>query len=226
MLENFGFRLLTGAVTLTVMFLYAAGYFSASTQVFNVPLAEAHDTLARTPLPPIVLGSSNGDDIPRFTSKFPTTIKIDLLPPPSRDHAAHGFKIDASNPKRIVWTFLKDGAEALFFIATLEPAGDGSTRIAVDLTGPSSGRYGDMAKKIGANRTIRNLYVTAMKEQIAAVLEHRDFNLTGIYPAMLAATAANAPRLMDRINRGIAADQKRIEDNIARAYEREAAGKH
>ena len=226
-MESFGYRLLAGLVTLGVMFCFAAGYFSPSGQVFDVPVSEVQTTLARLPLPPIVLGTNNGDEIPEFTSSNPAllTVKINLLPPPGEDSEERTFKIDARDPNRIVWTYSKDGVEALYFSATIEPVDETSTRIVVDLTGPSQGAFGDMDKKISQNSTIKNLYVTAMREQIAAVLEHRDFNLTSVYPAMFAATAANAPDLMNRINRGIEADHKRIENNIARAYEREGQGR-
>ena len=92
------------------------------------------------------------------------------------------------------------------------------------MTAPREDPNGAIAHRLEANTTIKNLYVTAMKEQISAVLEDRDFNLSSIYPAMMAATAANFSKLNANLMRGIEADRKRIEDNIAKAYAREANG--
>jgi hypothetical protein len=51
--------------------------------------------------------------------------------------------------------------------------------------GPTEGPLGDA--RIARNRTIRNLYVTATKEQIAAALEQRSFRTAKIVlPSVIA----------------------------------------
>ena len=64
----------------------------------------------------------------------------------------------------------------------------------------------------------RNLYVTAMEEQVAVALGHRDLHLTAVYPAMIVATLANIGRLNDMDERDSEATRKRYRDNLAKAY--------
>lgn len=223
-MENILIRWLTGLAIAAALFLYGAGYLSPRSQAYAVSPATAHALLARTPLPPVVLGDRDGHDIPNFSTKspLPITVKTELLPEAQDDTVERDYTIDATDPARIIWTFKKHGVPMLDFVATLVPSGATATRITVDVTAPSNAANGEIARRLKDNSTIKNLYVTAMKEQIAAVLEKRDFNLTSIYPAMMAATAANFSELNSRFNRAIEADQKRVERNIERAYAKEA----
>ena len=221
-MDNILYRYLIGISVAVAFFLYAAGYVSPVSQVYNLSLAQAHNILTRTPLPPIVFGTQVQDDIPEFTSAMPARVKITLLPPPDQDDAERSYTIDVSDPARIVWSLKPNGKPAFNFVATLKAVGDHATRIGVDVTAPREDPNGAIARRLAANTTIRNLYVTAMKEQISAVLEDRDFNLSSIYPAMMAAATANFSQLHANLRHGIEADHKRIEDNIAKAYAREA----
>jgi hypothetical protein len=164
-------------------------------QVFDVPVREAHRTLEQTGLPPQVLGSEKRD-----------------------------FEMQARDPARVVWIVKMDGREVLRFIADLSSAGEKSTRVHVDVAGASSGPMSFVAARLAASRTIKNLYVTAMEEQVAAALTHREFNLTAVYPAMMIATFANIGELNKMDERDSAATRKRYRDNLAKAYADEAAG--
>lgn len=207
------------------LFLWGAGYLSPRYDSYSLPIAEVHDTLSRTPLPPVVFGSDADSSIPQFTSAIPMTMKVEMLPEPGEDDGMpRNFDIDASDPTRVTWTLKREGNPVFSLTAHLTATGQSSTRITVDLTAPEGDAGGEIAERIAKYGTIKNMYVTAMKEQIAASLEGRDFNLSSIYPAMMAAAAANSTELVGNLQRGIEADQKRIENNIEEAYEREASG--
>jgi hypothetical protein len=164
-------------------------------QVFDVPLGEAHRILEQTGLPPEVLGSED-----------------------------HDFEVQAEDPARIVWIVKMDGKEAMRFIADLSAAGEKSTRVYVDVAGPASGPMSYVASRLSENFTIKNLYVTAMEEQVAAALSHREFHLTAVYPAMMVAFLANIGQLNDMDEHDSEATRKRARDNLAKAYSDEAAG--
>jgi ribosomal protein S9 len=68
-----------------------------------------------------------------------------------------------------VWSISEyDANEQLRYVVTLAAEGASATRVTVDVTGPNKAA-------IARNRVIRNMYIIAMKEQIAAALEQRDF---------------------------------------------------
>jgi hypothetical protein len=164
-------------------------------QVFDMPVREAHRVLEQTGLPPHVLGSEE-----------------------------YKFEVQATDPARVVWIVKMGGKDAMRFIADLSPAGEKSTRVHVDVTGPASGPMSYVAARLAESRTIKNLYVTAMEEQVAAALQHRVFNLTVVYPAMMVATFAHIDELNKMQERDNEADRKRYRDNLAKAYAEEAAG--
>ncbi len=81
-------RWLLTAGFLGLLFLYGAGYLSPRYDTYDLPIAEVHDTLARTPLPPVVFGSDADAGIPQFTSVFPTTMKVEMLPEAGEEDAS------------------------------------------------------------------------------------------------------------------------------------------
>ncbi|HEY1339239.1 MAG TPA: hypothetical protein VGF59_17120, partial [Bryobacteraceae bacterium] len=81
---------------------------------FNLPLAQAHDLLKSAPLPDYVLGDE------------PKT-----------------FDVDARDPRKIVWIVKDGGQEAMRFAALLSPLDVGSTEVSVEVSGPTSGAFGD-----------------------------------------------------------------------------------
>ena len=127
--------------------------------VYKVPVARAHELLKSAPLPDYVLGSE------------PKT-----------------FDVDSRDPRKIVWIVKEDGEEVMRFAALLSPIDTGSTKIRVEVSGPTSGPFGDVQRRLSEYRTIRHLYVMAMKERVAATLEGREFSFVAVAPAATLAT--------------------------------------
>ena len=130
-------------------------------EVYKVPVAEAHRLLQSAGLPDRVFG-----DEPK------------------------GLDVDSRDPRKIVWIVKDGGKEAMRFAALLSPVDAGSTKVRVEVSGPTSGPFGDMQRRLSEYRTIRHLYVMAMKERIAATLEGREFSFVGLIPATTLAAAS------------------------------------
>ena len=117
-------------------------------QTFDITAAEAKQILKRTEVPYDVLGNN------------------DL-----RSHVIE------KSPTSLVWKVTLEGAEYLQFTADLSSADPASTQVVVSVKGPASGRYAKMEKALNDNVTVKNLYLAAMEEEIAAALEKRDFDM-------------------------------------------------
>ena len=164
--------------------------------VYKVSVAQAHELLKSAPLPDYVLGSE------------PKT-----------------FDVDSRDRRKIVWIVKDGGNEAMRFAALLSPVGTGSTEVRVEVSGPTSGPFGDVQRRLSEYRTIRHLYVIAMKERVAATLEGREFRFVTLMPATTLATlsalvglaASNDPKTAAMQD---AARLDRERQNIERAYKR------
>ena len=126
---------------------------------FDLPLARAHDLLKSAGLPDYVLGDE------------PKT-----------------FDVDSRDPRKIVWIVKDGGKEAMRFAALLSPVDANSTEVSVEVSGPTSGPFGDVQARLSDYPAIRHLYVMAMRERVAATLEGRDFSIVGLIPAATIAT--------------------------------------
>jgi hypothetical protein len=98
------------------------------------------------------------------------------------------FDVDSRDPRKIVWIVKDGGREAMRFAALLSPVDAGSTEARVEVSGPTSGPFGDVQRRLSEYRTIRHLYVMAMKERVAATLEGREFSFVAVAPAATLAT--------------------------------------
>ena len=125
----------------------------------------------------------------------------------------------------MTWIVRKDGAEILRFAAIIAPKGDAAARVRVTMDAPKQGPFGDIAKRLDDNPTIKRLYLAAMEERVASALEGRPFEISSVYPELMQATFANLGRLQAGFDSVHAAEQKRARDNIAKAYADEAAGR-
>jgi hypothetical protein len=164
--------------------------------VYNVPVAQAHKLLKSAGLPDYVLGSE------------PKT-----------------FDVDARDPRKIVWIVKDGGKEAMRFAALLSPVDAGSTEVRVEVSGPTSGPFGDVQRRLSEYRTIRHLYVMAMKERVAATLEGREFSFVTLIPATTVATLSAVVRSAVSNDQKTAAMQDaarsdRERQNPERAYTR------
>jgi hypothetical protein len=165
-------------------------------EVYKVPMAQAHDFLRSAELPDYILGSE-----------------------PKK------FDVDSRDPHKIVWIVKDGGKEAMRFAALLSPVDAGSTEVRVEVSGPTSGPFGDMQRRLSEYRSIRHLYVMGMKERIAATLEGRSFRIVTLIPASVIATLATVFRMAWSNNPKTAAmeEDARLERErqaLERAYKR------
>lgn len=158
-------------------------------QTFEITAAEARQILKRTEVPYDVLGSND----------------------------LRSYVIE-KGPSTLVWKVTLDGAEYLQFAAELSANNPESTQVVVSLQGPASGRYAKMGKALDDNVTVKNLYLAAMEEEIAAALQKRDFDMMKITPQLLAATGANLGAISDRFDHPTQPSEKK-----ARAAKEQAA---
>ena len=164
--------------------------------VYKLPVAQAHELLRSAPLPDYVLGSEPKE-----------------------------FDVDSRDRRKIVWIVKDGGNEAMRFAALLSPVDAGSTEVRVEVSGPTSGPFGDVQRRLSEHRAIRHLYVIAMKERVAATLEGRPFSMVTVMPATTLATlsalvgmaASNDPKTAAMQD---AARLERERQNIERAYKR------
>ena len=134
-------------------------FMRGGAEVFNVPMAQAHFLLKFAALPDYVLGDE------------PKT-----------------FDVDSRDPRKIVWIVKDGGKEAMRFAALLSPVDADSTQVSVEVSGPTSGAFGDVQRRLSEYPTIRHLYVMAMRERVAATLEGREFSVVTLIPAATIAT--------------------------------------
>jgi hypothetical protein len=148
-----------GTLLAIVAGLIAFTYWPERGQVFDRTAAEVRSSLAGLDLPPLVFG-----DEPK---------KVKVLTP---------------SPNTMVWSISENEDEEMMrYVVTLAAEGARATRVVVDVTGPTKGRLGDVAARLARNRAIRNMYVIAMKEQVAAALEQRSFQTVKIVlPSVIA----------------------------------------
>jgi len=103
-----------GLAVIALIALIAA-YMLPGGTVYNVPLAEAHRTLAATGLPPMVFGTET----------------------PAWEVRESGSDV--------IWIVRKDDAEIFRHVAHLKEVAQRSTRAEVDLLGAQSGPSGNVA---------------------------------------------------------------------------------
>src|SRR5882724_4906311 len=174
----------------------AYDFMREGADVYKVPVAQAHELLKSAGLPDYVLGSE-----------------------------PKGLDVDSRDPRKIVWIVKDGGKEAMRFAALLSPVDAGSTEVRVEVSGPTSGPFGDVQRRLSEYRTIRHLYVMAMKERVAATLEGREFSFVTLIPATTVATLSAVVRLAASNDQKTAAMQDaarsdRERQNIERAYMR------
>src|SRR4029079_14921168 len=106
----------------------AYDFMREGADVYKVPVAQAHELLKSAGLPDYVLGE------------------------PKK------FDVDSRDRRKICWSVTDDGEEAMRFTALLSPVDAGSTKVGVEVSGPTSGAFGDVQRRLSEYRTIRHLY--------------------------------------------------------------------
>jgi len=137
--------------------------------------------------------------------------KTDL--PPVFGSDPPSVEVRTDKPTEVTWIASKSGSELMRYVATLSAAGEGRTRVALELKGAKSGPFGDVDQRLAASRSIKTLYLVAMGERIASALEGRPLDMTNIYPALAAATFANMGLIRKSFD-----DASRATEELERAH--------
>jgi hypothetical protein len=152
-----------GAIFLAVLAAIVIAVYSGNggAPVYPVTQERARQILSKTDLPP-VFGSN------------PVSAQV-----------------VTNKPSEVTWIVSNNGPELMRYTATLSAAGEGKTRVALELKGSKGGPAGDVEKRFAENPSVKNLYVVAMQERIASSLEGRGFDMARIYPALGSAMVGN-----------------------------------
>ena len=148
-----------GSLLAMVVAVLAYTFWPEQAQVFDRPTAEVRNLLKEVGLPPHVFGSEE-----------------------------RTFKVLTPSPERMVWSITEHvNEEIMRYVVTLTAEGANSTRVRVDVTRANGAPLGPATANALQKRTVRNIYTVAMKEQIAAALERRDFEAHKImFPTAIA----------------------------------------
>jgi hypothetical protein len=183
-----------GRAALAVLGLFAtggvwwSGLMSSDTVTYDLPPSEVQARIEHANLPPFVFGEQE----PQATM--------------------------LSEPNRVTWVASEDGAEVMRYVIDLTPADRNRTKVHVALQGATDGKFGNVDQRIRGDRTLRNLYVTAMKEQVDSVLTGHPFRYSGISGPTAAATAAHMGQIAGWMDRAADAQHKRERENVDKAY--------
>ena len=134
------------------------------------------------------------------------------------------LKLVQSSSQSVVWTVEDGGKEALRFTARLTPVRADATEVKIDVSGPTSGAFGDVQRRLSEYRSVRHMYVIAMKEQVAATLGDRAYNWAAVAPTVAFAVFANMTGLSAQMDSAGQAFREKDRAAIKKAYANEAAG--
>jgi hypothetical protein len=147
-----------GSLLAMVVAVLAYTFWPEQAQIFDRPTAEVRNLLKGLDLPPHVFGSE------------PKT-----------------FKVLTPSPETMVWSITANVDEEVRYVVTLAAEGARATRVKVDFMRANGAPFGPVTANVLQRRTVRNIYTVAMKEQIAAALERRDFEASKImFPTAIA----------------------------------------
>jgi histidyl-tRNA synthetase len=123
-----------------------------------------------------------------------------------------------NSDSQVVWVVSRKAEGEIFrYIAELKAEGE-ATRVKVKL------ETVNYAKQMADHAQIRDMYIVAMEERVAATLERRPFDMARIHPALSAAMVSNLSNVQASIDEVHAAEQKRSRNTIEKAYRDEATG--
>jgi hypothetical protein len=119
---------------------------------------------------------------------------------------------------RVIWKISAKGQEVMRFTADLSEPDPGSTTVKIDVKGATGGAFGDIDKRLSDNSSIKKLYLMALEEKIAAMLEGRAPNLDRVLTGAAIATVTNFGAINAQFDRAAAQYAKEDRENIERAY--------
>ncbi len=160
-------------------------------------------------------GSPRTYDLP--IAEVHRTLEKTGLPPMVFGSAMPNVSLKADDPRKVIWIIQQGRSRRIQYVAELEPVSKTSTKVTVRLEAPD---LPDRAAPV--NWPVKNLYVTAMDEQIASKLEGRDFDDAILYAPMATAVVANMGRLHEQAMQVADAHAQRDRDNVERAYANDA----
>lgn len=144
--------------------------------------------------------------------------RADELPPVFGSNEPD-LRMETADPAAVAWVLSVEGKEVMRFVAILVPEGQVRTAVAVSVQAPP-----EFEKRLNDNSSVRDLYLAAMREQVDSTLLGRPYDMTRVLPAMQKAMAANIGTIAGNMQAAGEEARKRDEDNIRKAYAREAAG--
>ena len=114
----------------------------------------------------------------------------------------------STKPSEVVWIVSSNGVELMRYTAMLSAAGEGKTRVALELKGSKGGPAGDVEKRFAENPAIKNLYLVAMNEKIDTSIERRDMDMSAINAAMRAAVMGNIGNIQRSVDEAAKASEE------------------
>jgi hypothetical protein len=168
--------------------LWWSGFLSPDSHTYALPLSDAQSRLEHADLPPVVYGENEPD----------LTVN--------------------STGSQVIWRVKKDGEEVMRAVMDLTPVDPTHTKVHIALDAPTEGKFGNVRQRMESDRTLKNLYLTAMKEQVDAVLANHYFRYSAISGATMAATLAHMGAISASMDRAAEADRKRERANMDQAY--------
>jgi hypothetical protein len=168
--------------------LWWSGLASPPTATYALPASEVRAKVEHVGLPPFVFGERQPDE---------TMI---------------------SDGNRVSWVVSEDGAEVMRYVIDLSSPDANHTKVHIALRGVTSGKFGDVDARIRNDRTLRNLYVAAMKEQIESAVTNYPFRYSAISGPTAAATLAHMRDISEWMDHAADAQHKRERENVEKAY--------
>lgn len=179
---------LVGFAVGSVVALWWSGLLSSDTRSYDLPAGDVQARLKHVGLPPMVFGERTPD----------ASVQ--------------------SEPGRVSWVVSEQGAEVMRYVIDITPTDARHTKVHVGLTGSTEGKFGNVERLIRSDHTLKNLYLTAMKEQVDSVLTDRPFRDSAISGALTAATLVHMRQLGDWMDRAAEAHDKVERANMDKAY--------
>jgi hypothetical protein len=120
---------------------------------------------------------------------------------------APDYVVDAGDPTRIAWIYRRDNVELFRCVASLAPEGDGNTRVWTELRGSTQPGL-DVEGELRKSPARRNLYVLAVREQIASTLARRAYEKGKLKAAIRAASDEKVQAINAMFDDAIARDRQ------------------